>query len=112
MKRRLQTISIIMMILMLSACANDNYTVLTSLENGTIQIEYNGVIYIETGAFEGNHPPGEKVFHVKYKEVCDTVAYDAYLDGTTMYLIGRQPFWADVNAVNFILTAEDSTENS
>ena len=111
MKWLYRTFCIFIIVFTLTACSNSGYKVLASLETGSIQIEYKGVIYTQTGSFNGN-PPGEKVFHINYNEVCSTVAYDAYLDNTTMYLIGQQPFWADVNAVNFVLTAEGSTDNS
>ena len=112
--KRLLLIFIGVLIFSLAACKESgDYRILTTLEEGKIEIEYNGIVYTETDEDFNGDPPGKKVFHLDYGEVCDSVAYNAYIEGSNMYLKSQQPFWADCTAVNFVLTAStESTANN
>lgn len=81
MKWILRIFCVLLIALTLTACSQASYKVLTPLEPGPIRIEYQGIIYSETGTFD-SPPPGEKVFRIGYNEVCSTVAYDVYIDST------------------------------
>jgi hypothetical protein len=104
-KRICQLLCIMIIALTMTACSHADYKVLTPLEPGPIRIEYQGTVYVETGTFS-EKPHGEKVFRIGYNEVSSSVSYDVYVVDNKLYLYARQPFWADVAAVSFVLEAE------
>jgi hypothetical protein len=101
----LQTICVMLAAFALTACMSASYKILAPLEPGPIRIEYQGKVYFETGTFS-EKPQGERVFRIGYNEVCSTVSYDVYIVDNKMYLCARQPFWADMAAVSYVLSAE------